>query len=111
MIRGKDFYVTIHMRTDLTENKMRARDRLHRWLECYGYTSTGHGFEFIETINVIDSGRRVHGKRSKPAKSKVKLESVSFDEVRCMAIVPSPCRWPECECQKRKKPDVAPTTK
>jgi hypothetical protein len=64
MIKGKDFYVTIHMRTDLTENKMHARDRLHRWIETYGHTSVSHGFEFIETINVIDSGRQV--KRKKP---------------------------------------------
>lgn len=30
------------------------------------------------------------------------LTSQSFEETRCMAMVPSPCRWPECECKKRE---------
>jgi hypothetical protein len=24
-----------------------AQDRLHRWLEHFGHTSSGHGFEFV----------------------------------------------------------------
>jgi hypothetical protein len=43
------------------QGQRQAQDRLHRWLETYGYTSSGNGFEFI-SVGVM-TGKRVDRRR------------------------------------------------
>lgn len=38
------FFLTIKGHDPLNEEE--AFDKLHSWLQTYGYTSTGHGFDF-----------------------------------------------------------------
>ena len=43
-----------------TQGQRQAQDRLHRYLETYGYTSPGHGFEF-KTVGVL-AGKHLSSK-------------------------------------------------
>lgn len=66
MSNGRDFYLMIRVRTDDRQDKRSARDRVHRWLETYGYTSVSFGFDFLETMNVVERGKLVAKKPKKP---------------------------------------------
>lgn len=53
MAKTQEYKVTIEMQWNTT--KRAAYDKLKSWLEHYGHTSTGHGFEFKELSNVGDN--------------------------------------------------------
>lgn len=47
MSRSKRHTLAIEIETDLTEGAHAAEDRLIRWLETFGHTSSSFGFRFF----------------------------------------------------------------
>lgn len=41
--------IRVQIRVRDQQSPAQAAERVHRWLETYGYTSTGHGFDFLRT--------------------------------------------------------------
>lgn len=49
--------LVIDILCDLSEGQRQAQDRLHHWLETFGFTASSHGFEFI-SVGVL-TGKRL----------------------------------------------------
>lgn len=62
MSRRRRNVLVVEILADLPEGQRQAQDRLHRWLETYGHTASGHGFGFV-SVGVLT------GKRLKDAPS------------------------------------------
>ncbi|MCK1671042.1 hypothetical protein [Bradyrhizobium sp. 150] len=56
-MRQYDNTLVITIRGHLPEGTRQAQNRLLRWLETYGHTSVGHGFDFL-SVGVM-TGKRV----------------------------------------------------
>jgi hypothetical protein len=50
MRKRRSHAIVVEVEIDQPESPEEARDRVHRWLEIYGYTSTSFGFEFKSTF-------------------------------------------------------------
>jgi hypothetical protein len=49
----KRFLITVAIEMHEATTIANAERAVHSWLETNGYKSTGHGFDFIETVGAI----------------------------------------------------------
>jgi hypothetical protein len=54
--------LVVEIFVDWPVGSRQAQDRLHRWLETFGHTSSGHGFAFVN-VGVL-TGKRLSKARS-----------------------------------------------
>lgn len=57
-------FLTVEIKTHDPSTRQESFDSVHAWLETYGYTSVGHGFDFVSLI----------GERGKTVKAKPTIE-------------------------------------
>lgn len=54
----KRFLITVAIEMHEVTTIANAERAVHSWLETNGYKSTGHGFDFIETVGAIVDQRQ-----------------------------------------------------
>ena len=55
--RHKRHVLVVEILSDLPEGQRQAQDRLHGWLETFGFTDCSHGFKFV-SVGVL-TGKRL----------------------------------------------------
>lgn len=55
-MRKRNHLLVIEIQCDDSEGQRQAQDRVHGWLETFGYTASSHGFEFV-SIGVATAKR------------------------------------------------------
>jgi hypothetical protein len=50
-MKRKRHKIVLVIETIDAQSAEQARQRLHDWLETYGHSASGHGFELLETLS------------------------------------------------------------
>lgn len=70
-MRKKRHFVLIEIECLDNQGPVQARDRVHRWIEHYGYTDCSFGFKFKTTAPVTGGKRLIPIPKENPKWSKV----------------------------------------
>lgn len=55
-MRKRRHDLVIEIMCDDAQGQRQAQDRVHGWLETFGYTASSHGFQFV-TVGVLTGER------------------------------------------------------